>query len=130
MAGPARARETAMARTGRRPEVRRWPERRSSSRRTRPRHPRLRGRGGWCEWTFANPFSVEGEQATGLRQGFGQCVRSEHHLAMAGPDPDRELAVLYARVRDLPVARPELGDAERRLLRADHDHVDVVQDWP
>jgi hypothetical protein len=64
-----------------------------------------------------------------LREGFGQRVRAEHHVVGAGLDPQGELTVVDAREPDHSVARPELGDAERRLLCADHDHLDVVQDW-
>ena len=34
---------------------------------------------------FACVFSVEGEEAVGLREGFGQGVRSEHHAVGLGP---------------------------------------------
>ena len=70
--------------------------------------------------------AIEREEAVGLRDGVGQGVRAEHHAVGAGPDPQGEVTVLYAREPDHPVARPELGHAERRLLRADHVHVDVV----
>ena len=48
--------------------------------------------------------SVEGEEAVGLREGFGQGVRSEHHGIGAGPDPQGEVTVLYACEADQPVA--------------------------
>src|SRR5215216_4378871 len=73
--------------------------------------------------------SVEGEEAVGLREGFRQGVRAEHHAVGAGPDPQGEVTFLYERESDHAVARPELGHAERRLLRADHAYVDVVQNW-
>jgi hypothetical protein len=56
-------------------------------------------------------------------------VCAEDYAVRAGPDPQDEVTILYARERDHSVARPELGHAERRLLRADHAYMDVVQDW-
>ena len=35
---------------------------------------------------FVCVFSVEGEEAIGLREGFGQGVGSKHHAVGAGPD--------------------------------------------
>jgi hypothetical protein len=48
--------------------------------------------------------SVEGEETVGLREGFGQGVRAEHHAVGAGPDPKREVTVLLYGVK--PINRP------------------------
>jgi hypothetical protein len=47
---------------------------------------------------------VEGEEAVGLREGFGEGAGSEHHAFGAGPDPQGEVAGLYERERDQPVS--------------------------
>src|SRR5918995_1643752 len=70
--------------------------------------------------------SGEGEEAVGLREGLGQGMSSEHHAVGAGLDPQGEIGFLQQREPDHPVARPELGHAERCLLRADDAYVDVV----
>ena len=53
-------------------------------------------------------FSVEGEEAVGLREGFGQGVRSEHHGVRAGLEPQGEVSVPVNVIR-LPQA-PSLAE--------------------